>query len=158
MSSEAKPSARSKVRRSSFSQEQEALISLFKAAGRVRRRFRGTLEFDGLTESQYNVLRILRGARGPLPIMTIRDRMMDPEPSITRLVDKLEKRGLVQRNRCTDDRRRIDCCLTAEGLDLVNSLDKPVDLMDREVMGGFTKAELRSMIDLLGRVGVQHHP
>lgn len=138
--------------RRSLSIEQEALIALLRSAGRVRRQFGSVVHTKGLTASQYNVLRILRGARSPLPIMTIRDRMMDPEPSITRLVDRLEQRGLVKRNRCSDDRRRIDCTITGDGLDLVNALDGPVDDKDREIMSALSDKELRTLVQLLDRV------
>lgn len=134
------------------SAEQKTLIALLRAAGRVRRQIGSTVEDKGLTPSQYNVLRILRGARGPLPIMTIRDRMMDPEPSITRLVDKLEARGLVERTRSSDDRRRIDCALTSDGLALVDELDGPVGKNDRDVMSGLSKSELGTLAGLLERV------
>ena len=135
-----------------ISTQQKTLIALLRAAGRVRRGFAVALEPHGLTASQYNVLRILRGARGELPIMTIRDRMMDPEPSITRLVDRLEERGLVTRERSPADRRRVDCKLTRSGLDLVTELDEPVDAMDRALMEGLSESELEIVTALLERV------
>ena len=135
-----------------MSPQQRALIALLRAAGRVRRGFSETLEVQGLTPSQYNVLRILRGAGGELPIMSIRDRMMDPEPSITRLVDRLERRGLVKRRRSGEDRRRVDCALTPPGREVVDELDGPVDERDRELMHDLTKQELTALIALLDRV------
>ncbi|NNF26716.1 MAG: MarR family transcriptional regulator [Gemmatimonadetes bacterium] len=135
-----------------ISSQQKALIALLRAAGRVRRGFAGALDAHGLTASQYNVLRILRGAGGELAIMTIRDRMMDPEPSITRLVDRLEERGLVARHRSPEDRRRVDCKLTAEGLRLVASLDEPVDAVDQKLMEGLSESELETLTTLLARV------
>ena len=132
---------------------QQALIALLQAAGRVRHGFTAALEPYGLSPSQYNVLRILRGARGELPIMTIRDRMMDPEPSITRLVDRLEERGLVARRRSSEDRRRVDCTLTAAGLALVTELDGPVDVLDRGLMEGLNESEMVALAGLLERVG-----
>ena len=137
------------------SAEQHTLIALLRAAGRVRRGFGNAVSDAGLTPSQYNVLRILRGARGELPVMTIRDRMMDPEPSITRLIDRLEERGLVQRRRSEDDRRRVDCSLTSAGLELVNSLDEPVDEMDRSLMKGLNRRELVQLKQLLDRVALE---
>ncbi len=137
------------------SAEQHTLIALLRAAGRVRRGFGSVVSDAGLTASQYNVLRILRGARTELPIMTIRDRMMDPEPSITRLIDRLEERGLVERRRCVDDRRRVDCSLTSAGLELVNSLDEPVDEMDRSLMKGLNRRELVQLKQLLDRVALE---
>ena len=135
-----------------ISLEQKALVALLRAAGRVRRQFGTAVEDFGLSPSQYNVLRILRGARGELPIMSIRDRMMDPEPSITRLVDRLEEKGLAERHRSSSDRRCVACRLTKKGLSLVNSLDAPVDEMDRKIMTELTQIQLRSLIELLEKV------
>lgn len=136
------------------SSQQKALVALLRAAGRVRHGFSGTLDAHGLSLSQYNVLRILRGARGELPIMAIRDRLMDPEPSITRLVDRLEERGLVARHRSAEDRRRVDCRLTTEGRRLVDQLDGPVDAMDRALLEGLSETELTNLAALLERVAL----
>ena len=79
--------------------------------------------------------------------------MLDPEPSITRLIDRLVERGLVDRERCTEDRRRVDCTITGEGLAVIDRLDEPVDVRDRELMARLTKAELKTLSALLERVG-----
>ena len=136
----------------SMSGEQKAAIALMAAAGRFRRQAGCVLDGHGISSSQYNVLRILRGAGGELPIMTIRDRMADREPSITRLVDRLEGKGLVRRTHSKEDRRRVDCEITAEGSALLKDLDSPVDETDRCLMQGLTKADLRTLAGLLDRV------
>lgn len=136
-----------------MSVEQKGLLALLKAAGRIRRQIGGALEDCGLSASQYNVLRILRGAKGELPIMSIRDRMMDPEPSITRLVDRLQEKGLTERHRSPGDRRCVVCRLTDKGLSLVDALDGPVDALDRELMKGLSEPELQTLTRLLERVG-----
>ena len=136
-----------------LSAHQQAIVSLMQAAGRIRRQFGDLLGEEGIGSSQYNILRILRGAGGPLAIMTIRDRMFDPQPSITRLIDRLVERRLVHREPCADDRRRVDCTITAEGLAVLNRLDEPVDVRDRELMARLTKAELETLSTLLERVG-----
>ena len=136
-----------------LSVHQQAIVSVMQAAGRIRRQFGDVLGEERIGSSQYNILRILRGAGGPLPIMTIRERMLDPEPSITRLIDRLVERGLVDRERCIDDRRRVDCTITREGLAVIDRLDEPVDVRDRELMARLTKAELNTLSALLERVG-----
>ena len=123
------------------------------AAGRMRRQFGGVLSEERVGSSQYNILRILRGAGEPLPVMTIRERMLDPEPSITRLIDRLVVRGLVEREPCADDRRRIDCTITATGLALISRLDEPVDVRDRQLTARLTKKELNTLSALLDRLG-----
>lgn len=139
---------------SDVSVEKEAIMALFRAAGRLRHRFGALFEGHDLTLSQYNVLRILRGARGHLPIMTIRDRMMDPEPSITRLVDRLEGKGLVRRERSADDRRCVECVITPEGSALLEALEETVDALDREVTGQLTGGQLSTLVRMLDQVGV----
>ena len=110
------------------------------------------MDAHDISSAQYNILRILRGAAGPLPTMTIRDRMMDREPSITRLIDRLEGRGLVKRVPSEEDRRRVDCHLSPAGRALVDSLDEPVDTMDRELMKDLRQRELETVTALLDRI------
>ena len=136
----------------SISGEQKTVIALMAAAGRFRRQAGCVLDGHGVSASQYNILRILRGAGGELPIMTIRDRMVDRQPSITRLVDRLDAKGLVRRTPSQEDRRRVDCAITAKGAALLKELDGSVDETDRRLMGGFTKAELKALDGLLNRV------
>ena len=131
---------------------QKAVLSVMKAAARVRRHFGDLLGAEGIGSSQYNILRILRGEGAPLPIMTIRDRMFDPEPSITRLIDRLVERELVTRDRCDHDRRRVDCTITVDGLEALDRLDEPIERRDRELLAQLTKAELETLTTLLDRV------
>ena len=78
--------------------------------------------------------------------------MVDRQPSITRLVDRLDAKGLVRRTPSQEDRRRVDCAITAKGAALLKELDGSVDETDRRLMGGFTKAELKALDGLLNRV------
>jgi DNA-binding MarR family transcriptional regulator len=132
---------------------QQTIISIATTAARVRRAFGDVMGAEGIGGSQYNILRILRGEGGPLPIMTIRDRMFDPEPSITRLVDRLVERDLVSRARCDVDRRRVHCTITEEGLAVLERLDRPIDEKDLELVADLTTTEMETLSALLGRVG-----
>ncbi len=106
---------------------QQALVSLFRTTDAVRRALAAVLEPHGLTGQQYNVLRILRGAHpDPLPVMEVAERMMEQTPGITRLLDRLEAKGLVVRVRCREDRRQVHCSVTEAGLALLAGLDEPV--------------------------------
>lgn len=136
-----------------ISLEQKAIIAMLRAAGRLRHRFGSLFEAHGLTLSQYNVLRILRGAQGHLPIMTIRERMMDPEPSITRLVDRLEAKGLATRERSPDDRRCVECVITDDGRALLASLDATVDALDKDLTASLTQGQLSTLISMAERLG-----
>lgn len=131
----------------------EAAMGLLRTADVLRRRFEALFEPYGITSQQYNVLRILRGARpDPLPTMEVAERMIERTPGITRLVDRLEEKGLVRRERSREDRRRVLCSITAEGLDLLEELDDPVDRADREVVQMLDEDEARRLVGYLDRI------
>ncbi|MGH9495073.1 MAG: MarR family winged helix-turn-helix transcriptional regulator [Candidatus Sulfotelmatobacter sp.] len=104
----------------------------------------------GLTSTQYNFLRILRGA-GPegLPCSEIGERMITRDPDVTRLLDRLEKRGLVERARAKTDRRVIYGVITAAGLKLLREMDEPIDNHGREILKHVSEDKLQQLIDLL---------
>jgi len=103
---------------------EEATLSVVRTFTLIRRAVAAVVEPAGITPAQYNVLRILRGA-GPagLPTLTVRDRMVDEAPGITRLIDKLELAGFVRRERAVPDRRQVFCTITPKGLALLKRLD-----------------------------------
>ena len=135
------------------SREQQACVGLLRTADAVKRSLAQLIEPHGITAQQYNVLRILRGA-GPtgLPTLTIGERMIEQTPGVTRLVDRLEKKGLVERKPCPKDRRRVFCQITPKGLDLLSSLDEPVNNWDVQAVGILAPGDLDSLIVLLERV------
>lgn len=109
------------------STSQEAFLALVKTTDQLRRDLGRMLETSGITMQQYNVLRILRGAGDTgLPTLEIADRMIEQTPGITRLIDRLEERGLVLRNRSLEDRRQVICKITDSGEALLSALDQPV--------------------------------
>src|SRR3954449_5749780 len=105
------------------SREQQATLGLLRTSDALKRSLAQVIEPHGITPQQYNVLRILRGA-GPdgLPTLTIGERMIEQTPGVTRLVDRLERKGLVTRAPCPTDRRRVFCRITPKGLDLLTEL------------------------------------
>src|ERR1700739_17725 len=106
---------------------QEAILSLFRTTDMLQRMFSKIVEPHGISLQQYNVLRILRGAgKQGIPTLDIADRMVEQTPGITRLLDKLEAKKLVQRKRCPEDRRQVLCWITGRGLQLLADLDKPL--------------------------------
>jgi len=107
----------------------------------------------GITQPQYNVLRILRGAgKNGLPTLEVRARMIDEAPGITRLVNKLERAGLMRRERSTPDRRQVICVISAKGLDVLAKIDPLIGLADKAGTAGLSQAEQRTMIRLLDKV------
>ena len=134
------------------SKSEEAAVTLLRTADVLRRVISTVIEPHGITSQQYNVLRILRGAgeRG-LPTLEIAERMIESTPGITRLIDRLETKKLVSRERCLTDRRQVFCRITASGLSLLSALDVPVIEAADNALGVLKKTELASLIDLLDR-------
>jgi DNA-binding MarR family transcriptional regulator len=132
------------------SPEQEALLNLLRTTDQMQLRLvRLFRQFNGLTPSQYNILRILRGAGEPLPCLEIADRTITEVPGITGLIDRLEKAGLVRRERSASDRRVIYVAITTQGLQILKDLDQPVLALHKELMGHLTRAELKTLNRLL---------
>ena len=134
--------------------EKDAVLSILKAADRIRRYFQELMEPRGVTGQQFNVLRILRGA-GPegLPTLEVGERMIEKTPGVTRLLDRLEEKGWVRRERCREDRRQVLCHLTEEGDALLAELDEPIIAGDRACMSRLSEDEQRQLAELLSRTG-----
>jgi DNA-binding MarR family transcriptional regulator len=131
----------------------EAVVSILRTAAVVQRHIAQVVETNGITIQQYNVLRILRGAGDSgLPTLAIRDRMIEEAAGITRLLDKLESAGFVVRERSTPDRRQVVCQITPAGLDLLASLDKPVDEVNLTAVQMLDEPDRQTLVDLLGAV------
>jgi len=145
------------------SREQEAYLSLLRTADALRSQVESKLKEFGLTGTQYNALRILRGA-GPegLPCSEIGERMITRDPDVTRLLNRLEKRGLVRRARARADRRVIYGKITAAGLKLLSLMDEPVETRSRQMLKPVGQEKLAQLIKLLelvrGGTGVPGAP
>ncbi len=134
----------------SLSLEQEAFVSLQRTADLLARGTEEAIKPFGLTGTQYNVLRILRGAGAHgLCCREAAERMLTHDPDITRLIDRLEKRGLVARARTSGDRRVITVQITPEGLRLLAKLDRPVEECHRRQLGHLGDGPLKRLIGLL---------
>lgn len=130
--------------------EQEALLSVERTAAVLMHRFGDALKPHGVTPTQYNVLRILRGAGATgLCRNEIRDRLVAQVPDVTRLLDRMEDAGLVERERDDTDRRLVTTRITRRGLQLLKRLDTPVLDLHRRHLGHLSAAQLRSLIALL---------
>ena len=142
-----------KQRKAFGSLEQEASLSIARTAALLTHRFAESLKSYGITPTQYNVLRILRGAGVEgLCRNEIRDRLVAQVPDVTRLLDRLEEAGLVQRERSARDRRLVTTRITRDGLKLLTRLDDPVVKTQEGQLGHLSQAQLRTLIDLLGTV------
>jgi len=132
------------------SREAEAYLSLLRTTDALQTQVEAQLKEFGLTGTQYNALRILRGA-GPegLACREIGERMITRDPDITRLLDRLEDRGFVQRTRAKHDRRVIYGKITAAGLKLLREMDVPLEKFGREMLRHVGQEKLKQLIELL---------
>ncbi len=131
------------------SPEIEAILNILRTSDQLQNRLGKLFRKYGLTSSQYNVLRILRGEGKPLPSLEIASRMVQVVPAITGLIDRLEKRDLVRRKRCQKDRRVVYVEITPEGKALLNEMDTPLSTLHQELMGHLTESELNALNQLL---------
>ena len=131
------------------SPEEAAFLELCRTTDVLGRRLSGVLKAEDLSANQYNVLRILRGAPDGLACGEIGNRMITRDPDITRLLDRLEKRGLISRCRESKDRRMVTATITAEGLGLLGRMDEPVRAMHRSQLGHLGRARLGALTELL---------
>lgn len=129
--------------------EQEALLNLARTNDHIQIQFVRLFREFGITPAQYNILRVLRGAKEPLPILEVASRLITMVPGITGLIDRLETLALVQRKRCPSDRRVIYVEITAMGREMLAKLDRPVQDLEKAVLGHLTQKELKEMISLL---------
>lgn len=131
---------------------QEAAMSVLRAADRVRRHLSRVVGREGLTHQQYNVLRILRGAGGPLSALEIGERLIEEAPGVSRLIERLVAKGLVRRKRGRLDRRLLECSITESGLELLARLDQAVDRANAELIDPLGATRTRTLIALLADI------
>lgn len=131
--------------------EAEAAISLLRTAELCNQRMADLLRPHGITPQQYNVLRILRGAAASCGVTCsqIGERMVTRDPDITRMLDRLQKGGLIERQRSPEDRRVILTRITPRGLQLLEDLEQPSFDLLRTTLGTLPHANLLRLIELL---------
>lgn len=132
--------------------EQEACLNLFRTSDLLQNRMGKFMREFGLTPSQYNILRILRGEGKPLPSLEIASRMIQVVPAITGLVDRLEAQNLVVRKRCNEDRRVVFIEITPAGLELLTKIDQPLYEAHKQVLSMLSEDEMRTLTRLLEKI------
>ena len=131
---------------------QEAFLNLVRTAAVLEHAFEDALKPFGVTATQYNVLRILGGAgKAGLCRNDVRGRMITPVPDTTRLLDRLEERGYVERSRESEDRRYVTARISAAGLELLRRMEGPVAELHEAHLGHMSEPELRRLTALLER-------
>jgi DNA-binding MarR family transcriptional regulator len=132
--------------------EAEAFLNIEHTADALMRGLAEVLKVSDLSATQYNVLRILRGAGpGGLACSEIAERMVTRDPDITRLLDRLQRRGLIARARDRKDRRVVTTTITPEGIELVGRLDKPVGQLHAKQLSHLGGRSLARLVALLER-------
>jgi MarR family transcriptional regulator, organic hydroperoxide resistance regulator len=132
------------------SPEERLFLAVLKTADALGQEAELLTKSIGLTSTQYNVLRILRGA-GPdgLPCRGIGERMISRDPDMTRLLDRMEKGGLITRARQKDDRRVVKTQITDAGLSLLQKLDQPMRELHKKQFQHMATAQVKALGDLL---------
>jgi DNA-binding MarR family transcriptional regulator len=129
--------------------EEAAFLELVRTTDLLSRGLVRIMKTEDVSPTQYNVLRILRGAPEGLACGEIANRMITRDPDVTRLLDRLEKRELISRCRETKDRRTVMARITPEGLKLLGRLDEPVQAAHRKQLGHLGRERLRALVELL---------
>ncbi|MGA7592346.1 MAG: MarR family transcriptional regulator [Candidatus Sulfotelmatobacter sp.] len=129
--------------------EEALFLELMRTTDMLSRGLVKVLRTEELSSTQYNVLRILRGSPAGLPCGEIASRMITRDPDITRLLDRLEKRGLISRCRETEDRRMVMARITPAGMKVLARLDEPVQESHRKQLGHLGRERLRTLAELL---------
>jgi MarR family transcriptional regulator, organic hydroperoxide resistance regulator len=125
----------------------EAVVTLLGTADRVRTALSQVVEAHGITLQQYNVLRILRGAgEEGLPTLDIASRMIEHSPGVTRLLDRLERRRLVRRVRCPEDRRQVLCHATEPARRLLAGLERPMAEASRAFLAALDASRTEELV------------
>lgn len=137
--------------------EQEAALAIMRTSDLLENRFARLLREHGLTSSQYNVLRILRGEGRPLPCLEVAERMIQVAPAITRVVDQLLELDLIIKTQSEEDRRVFTIELKPAATQLLAKLDQPVLDLHASLMNGVKKADLKALIQTLEAIRTAVH-
>lgn len=146
-----------KQRRPFPSAAQACVVALLHTTDLLKRRTALVVEPHGITLQQFNVLRILRGGSDEgLPTLEVGERMVEQTPGVTRLLDRLEAKGLVRRQRCPKDRRQHLCWITPQGRELLATLDGPITRSSEDSVKGLGAAERSALLGLLDAIRAAH--
>jgi DNA-binding MarR family transcriptional regulator len=139
--------------------EQEAYLNLWRTYDRLRAEEDRLFNSVDLTAQQYNALRLLRGKHpASLPTLALAERLVSRAPDITRMLDKLEHRKLVRRERPAENRRVVEVRVTDAGLKLLQNLDDPVRRCHARQLGHLSQARLGQLVALLEQARRPHEP
>lgn len=131
------------------SEQQKAMLNIMYTANWISSFQNDFFKPFGVSPQQYNILRILRGSKEPLKVLTIKSRMIDRAPNVTRLTDKLIEKELIERLACKEDRRVVHIQITKKGLDLLNQIPTK---SSQSLVKNLTEQEAKQLSDLLDKM------
>lgn len=130
----------------------DAFLAILRAQDRLAGEFQQLFKTHGLTMTQHNVLRILVGAKEPIPCQIVSERLIQRVPDVTRLLDRMEREGLVERTRSAEDRRVVLVTITPLGRERSSKLTKPTLALHEQQMRALSVAELSQLESLLEKL------
>jgi DNA-binding MarR family transcriptional regulator len=132
------------------SREEEAFLNLGRTWEFLQKQVADLIKEHQLTSTQYNMLRILRGAGAEgVTCSQATERMLTPDPDITRLLDRMEAQGLIRRDRTKEDRRVVIARITDAGLEVTNRIDAPLHQLFQRCFDGVSRQRLKDLIETL---------
>ncbi len=129
------------------------VVGMLKAGNKSEEYLNNTLKPFEISLQQFNVLRILRGRKGkPANLNTVQQRMIHKMSNTTRLIDKLIEKKLVERDICTENRRKIELFITKKGLDLLGDLDEKIEITESEILKPLSFEEQKLLRNLINKI------
>lgn len=136
--------------------QQKAIINIRYTSNFLGNIQNSLMDQYGLSMAQFNILRILRGAKSAINVQTVKERMIEKSPNTTRLMDKLIEKELIERTRCTKDRRVVYVEISKDGLAILKAIDESSDIMNM-IQVGLSDEESTILSDLLDKVRNHYH-
>jgi MarR family 2-MHQ and catechol resistance regulon transcriptional repressor len=136
--------------------QQKAIINIRYTSNFLGNIQNSLMDQYGLSMAQFNILRILRGAKSAINVQTVKERMIEKSPNTTRLMDKLIEKELIERTRCTNDRRVVYVEISKGGLALLKEIDDNSDILNM-IQVGLSDLESQQLSDLLDKVRIHYH-
>lgn len=130
---------------------QKAAINIIFSSNWLNEKVKALLEPEDITQQQYNILRILKGSDQPLSTLQIRSRMLDRMSDTSRIVQRLLKKGLVEKRTCPSDKRLVDVIISSKGIDLLEKLEQKNAALDR-ILQALTESEAQTLSHLLDKM------
>lgn len=131
----------------------KVIIRMLKTNALIEEQLNAAIKSYAVSLPQFNVLRILRGnQKQPASLSTLQEKMIKPMSNTTRLVDKLVDKGLVRREICSSNRRKVDIRITNKGLEMLTKLDQSIDQAETQLMSALTPEEMKTLFQLIEKM------